>query len=351
MNNRNVSASNGGGVLSSRNKIHLTHKYEDIVCVSNLLSAWQEFEQGKSKKTDVVEFSRHLMDHILALHRDLVNLTYCHGGYREFRINDPKPRVIHKASVRDRLVHHAVYRILYPFFDRTFIADSFSCRNNKGTHKAINRFRKFGRQVSHNHTRTVWVLKCDIRKFFASVDQRILLHILDVYIPDKKIVNLLYNIIASFSATPYTAVGLPLGNLTSQLFSNIYLNQFDQWVKHKIKVKHYIRYADDFVFLSDNRNALLSIISELQNFLTEKLKLQLHPNKVFIKTIASGVDFLGWILFPSHRVLRKVTKQRMLRRLAKNFKPETLQSYLGMLSHGNTFRLRQSIKNDFWLLN
>lgn len=339
----------GGGFPGWRDKIQLGHRYEDIISVSNLLYAWQEFEVGKSNKPDVIEFGCRLMDNILALHADLVNQTYQHGNYYEFRINDPKPRLIHKASVRDRLMHHAVYRILYPFFDRTFIPDSFSCRNEKGTHKAIRRFQKMAYQVSHNHTRTAWVLKCDIRKFFASIDHGILLSFLNEYIPDKRIVRLLKNIIISFSTVPGIPVGLPLGNLTSQLFSNIYLNRLDQWVKQKLKAKQYIRYADDFVFLASDKDWLLSIIPEIDYFLTEKLKLQIHPNKILLKTIASGVDFLGWVQFPHHRIIRKATKQRMFRRLVANPKPEVLQSYLGMLSHGNAYKIQEQMKNDFWL--
>ena len=123
-------------------KIQLTHKFEDIISVDNLLSAWQEFIKGKRKKKDVQEFQLNLMDNIFSLHSDLVSFTYRHGGYTAFNISDPKPRNIHKASVRDRLLHRALYRVIYPFFDKTFIADSFSCRLNKGTHKALNRFSK-----------------------------------------------------------------------------------------------------------------------------------------------------------------------------------------------------------------
>ena len=159
-------------------KIQFTHKFEEIISVENLLSAWQEFIKGKRNKPDVQIFSLNLMDNILQLHQDLASKTYKHGDYYAFYINDPKPRHIHKATVRDRLLHHAIYRILYPFFDRTFISDSYSCRINKGTHKAINRFRSFGYQVSQNNTKTCWVLKCDIRKFFASIDQTVLLLVL-----------------------------------------------------------------------------------------------------------------------------------------------------------------------------
>jgi len=163
-----------------------------------------------------------LMDNIFPLHRDLANHTYQHGGYQAFKINDPKPRDIHKATVRDRLLHHAIYRILYPFFEKTFISDSYSRQINKGTHKAINRFRKFVYKVSKNNTQTCWVLKCDIKQFFANIDHDILTNILREYIPDEDITELLKDVIGSFSSEKEEGVGLPLGNLTSQLFVNIY---------------------------------------------------------------------------------------------------------------------------------
>ena len=133
---------------------NIYYSFENIVSVDNLFLAWREFVKGKRNKKDVQVFSFYLMNNILALHKDLVNHTYKHGGYQEFKINDPKPRTIHKASVRDRLLHHAVYRILYPFFDKKFISDFFSRRNNKGTHKAINRFKDFNYIVSKNNTKT-----------------------------------------------------------------------------------------------------------------------------------------------------------------------------------------------------
>ncbi|MBU2028767.1 reverse transcriptase/maturase family protein, partial [Patescibacteria group bacterium] len=225
-------------------KIQLSHKFEDIISLENLLEAWKEFVCGKRNRKDVQEFSLRLMDNIFSLHSDLSNHTYKHGGYQAFKINDPKPRDIHKAIVRDRLLHQAIYRILYPFFDKTFIADSYSCRNNKGAHKAINKFHSYFYKVSQNNTRTCWVLKCDIRKFFANIDHDILISILKEYIPDKNIIKLLENVIGSFSSEQYEKIGLPLGNLTSQLFVNIYMNKFDQFVKHKLKTKFYIRYAD-----------------------------------------------------------------------------------------------------------
>ncbi len=323
-------------------KIVLNHKFEDLISIENLLLAWQEFILGKKNKNDVQEFYFRLMDNILSLNFDLFNLKYKHSGYKEFKINDPKPRIIHKAGVRDRLLHRAVYRILYLFFERTFVADSFSCQTNKGTHKAIKRFRSFAYKISENNTKTVWVLKCDVKKFFASIDQVILMRILKEYIPDKNIINLLFEIISSFYSMKI-GKGLPLGNLTSQLFSNIYMNKFDEYVKHKLGVEYYVRYADDFVFLSQDKKQLEGLVPKISEFLLNNLKLKLHPKKVFIKTLASGVDFLGWANFSNYRVLRDKTKKRMLKRLKQNNSLETINSYLGLLKHGNTVKIRKQI--------
>jgi len=282
------------------------------------------------------------MQNVLELHNDLVSGTYQHDGYHHFKIADPKPRDIHKASVRDRLVHHALYRQLYPFFDRTFTADSYSCRKEKGTHKAMNRFRTFARQVSKNDIRTCWVLKCDIRKFFASIDQYILLRIIEKYIPDMRTVSLIRNIIGSFDSGT-KGKGLPLGNLTSQLLVNIYMNEFDQFVKHKLKATYYVRYADDFVFISADRGWLVGILPQVRAFLRIQLQLELHPNKVSISTIVFGIDFLGWVHFPDHRVLRTATKKRMLKALVGNPKEEMRASYQGMLNHGNARKLSKLV--------
>ena len=337
-------------------KIQLHHNFEEIIGLENLLKAWKEFVRGKRNKKDVQSFQMRLMDNIFSLHDNLLHYTYKHGGYQAFKINDPKPREIHKATVRDRLLHHAIYRKLYPFFAKTFIADSYSCQLGKGTHKAIEKFRKFVHKVSKNNMRTCWVLKCDIKKFFANIDHGILLEILREYIPDKNINRLLENIIGSFETK--AKVGLPLGNLTSQLFVNIYMNRFDQFVKHKLKMKYCIRYADDFVFLSDDKSKLEKLISEIDEFLKNKLKLELHPDKVFIKTLASGVDFLGMVNFPDHRILRTATKRRMFKKLKNKFRKlkesmiseesfnQSLQSCLGMLKHCRGYKIKKEIERN-----
>ncbi len=238
---------------------------------------------------------------------------------------------------------------LYPYFDKKFISDSYSCRLNKGTHKAINKFREFSYKVSKNNTKQCWVLKCDIRKFFASIDHEVLMNILKKHIKDENTIWLLNEIISSFHTNPigtsYGVKGLPLGNLTSQLLVNIYMHEFDWFIKHKLKIKYYIRYADDFLILSHNKTALLTNIRHIVCYLNRELKLKLHPDKVYIKTLASGVDFLGWVHFPDHRILRTSAKRRMFKNLSINKSPETLNSYSGLLKHGNTYKLLGSINH------
>ncbi len=323
----------------------MCHTYDDIISIANLYRAWREFLRGKRARKDIAEFSLNLSTHIFNLHEDLSTKNYQHGVYEAFNISDPKPRSIHKATVRDRLLHHAIHRILYPYFDTKFVYDSYSCRYQKGAHRAMDRFDHFARKLSCNNSRICWVLKCDIRKFFASIDHQILLGIIRKYIRESDTIWLIERVIESFRSTE-EGKGLPLGNLTSQLLVNVYMNEFDQYVKQTLKIKYYIRYADDFVFLSDDKSHLENLLPKIESFLDEPLKLSLHPNKVSLETMSSGIDFLGWVRFPDHRVLRTVTKRRMFRRIEeKEYNKQTELSYLGMLMHGNARRIEQKLKS------
>lgn len=317
--------------------------YKDIINTENLLNSWNEFVRGKKNKKDVAEFSIILLNNIFKLHRDLRYRTYKHFEYEHFKISDPKPRDIHKARVRDRLLHHAICSIIKPYFDKKFIYDCYSSRDFKGTHRAMSRFKYFARKVSKNHTKTCWVLKCDIRKFFASINHEILLNIFNKHVKDEDINWLIQEIVLSFNADQKK--GLPLGNVTSQILVNVYMNEFDQFMKHILKVKYYIRYADDFVILSDDKKYLESLLSKINNFLEERLILYLHPNKVFIKTYASGVDFLGWVHFTDHRTLRTSTKRRGFKRvMGQEIESNITQSYLGLLRHGNANKIAKNIE-------
>lgn len=313
--------------------------YNHTITVENLFVAWREFLRGKQKRPDVMDFQMRLADNLFGLHRDLNDKTYTHGAYYEFQISDPKPRLIHKASVRDRIVHRLVYTALYPYFDNRFIYDSYSSRREKGTHRALARFRTFSGRASKNHAKTIWILKCDIRKFFANIDHQILKNIMQKRTESPDVLWLIDAIIDSFHTEGKQGIGLPLGNLTSQLLVNIYMNEFDQFTKHELKAPYYTRYADDFAFMSTDRHSLVSFVPKIREFLIANLHLELHPDKISIETAASGIDFLGWVHFPNHRVLRTTTKRRMLKNLSGNPKLSVIASYQGMLSYGNTHKL------------
>ncbi|MBN2093865.1 MAG: group II intron reverse transcriptase domain-containing protein [Candidatus Zambryskibacteria bacterium] len=297
--------------------------FEKIISLKNLFDAWAEFRKDKRGKKDVAEFELGLEDNIFKLHEDLKSGNYRHGGYFSFYISDPKRRHINKASVRDRLLHHAIIRVIEPMWDKKFIFDSWSSRKYKGTHAAVKRLHKIGLKISRNNSKTIWVLKLDIRKFFESVDHNKLLRILEEKTFDKELIILTKDIVESFNC------GIPLGNLTSQIFANIFMNKFDQFVKHDLKVKGYIRYTDDFVLMHPDKNFLESCIPKIRDFCWQNLKLKIHPEKIILKTYASGIDYLGYICFPYHRVLRTKTKRRIFNRVTdKNF-----SSYNGLLHH------------------
>ena len=280
----------------------------------------------------------------VGLNQELKTKIYRHSSYKAFYVQDPKLRLIHKACVKDRVLHHAVFRKLYLIFDKSFIFDSYSCRLNKGTHSAVNRLNKFANKTSKNNKTDCFVLKCDIKKFFDSVNQYILINLIKNKIQDKNTIWLINKIIKSFKS------GLPLGNITSQLFANIYLNKLDQFIKHNLKIKYYIRYCDDFVIISQDRNYLINLILQINNFLINNLKLLLHRDKIIIRKYHQGIDFLGYVSFPNHRVLRTKTKNRIFKKIKQKIKNKTLnnqvlQSYLGMLRHCDGFRLESKLRS------
>lgn len=309
----------------------------DVISVENLLAAWKEFRRGKRRKRDVAEFELRLEENLFALHQELVSGVWRPDAYTAFYVQDPKLRLIHKASVRDRILYQAVYRSLYLLFDEGFIHDSYSSRNGKGTHRGVKRFEMFARKVTGNYRTEGFTLKCDIRKFFDSIDHEILLSLIAQKVFDPKLFELIKKIIVSFETAK--GKGLPLGNVTSQLFANVYLNELDQFAKHALKARYYVRYCDDFVILDGCYIRLEECVARLQVFLMEKLALELHPRKVEIRNLRHGVDFLGYVSLPHYLVLRTRTKRRMLARV----NPKSLASYLGVLSHCKNAQLKNMI--------
>jgi RNA-directed DNA polymerase len=316
------------------------------VSLENLVASWYEFRQGKSKRPDVLIFEFNLEDSIFQLHEELKSSSYKPQKYHQFRINDPKPRVISKAAVRDRLVHHAIYRKLYPLFDAAFIFNSYSCRTGKGTHKAFKRLQSFTRTCSQNYIKPCFALKCDIHKFFDTIDHGVLMGLLEKRIKDKGTLDLLRLIVSSFEVQP--GKGMPIGNLTSQLFANVYMDPLDKFVKHKLKAKYYLRYADDFLILANTGSELMGYFVEINRFLKEELKLAIHPNKISLRKFAWGVDFVGYVARPHHSLPRRKTTKRMVKKMERVKEREkveaTLNSYLGFLSHANARQVEDSLR-------
>lgn len=333
------------------NILNMIHKnYSELTAIENLFQACDEFKKGKRKRKDVQIFERNLEDNLFSLYFKLKNKTYQHGKYQAFYVYDPKRRHIHKASVEDRIIHHLLYKYLYELFDRSFIYDSYSCRLNKGTHKAIKRLGKFIRIVSKNYTRQCWALKLDVKKFFASIDHNILIRLLEKQIKDKDILWLLTGVINSFHSEVGIEEGIPLGNLTSQIFANIYMNELDQFIKHNLKIKHYLRYSDDFLILSGYNESLSRLLVPIKKFLQRNLNLELHSKKIILRKLEWGIDFLGYIVLPHYILPRTKTKKRIFKKLkikinSPNFN-QSLQSYLGYLSHSNSHKLTQKLKNQ-----
>lgn len=333
-----------------------------MVSVENLFKAWGKFKKGKREKFDVQVFELRLEDNLFRLHRDLIHKRYRHGPYHGFYIHDPKVRKIHKAVVRDRIVHHAIIQALNPIFEPTFIPDSYSSRISKGTHKGVDKLRVFARKIYQTHS-CCYVLKCDIKKFFSTLNHNILLEIIGRRVKDLDVLWLVEHLVQSFSSE-FSQVrepgGVPIGNLTSQLFANIYMNEFDWFIKRDLKVRYYIRYTDDFVIVHHDKDYLLKLQEKIVSFLENKLKLSLHPDKVSIRKYRQGIDFLGYVALPKSRVLRTKVKHRIFKKMkerVKQFKAgkideasliQSFNSYLGILGHADSHKLEEKLRHELW---
>ncbi len=324
----------GGGDVFSHCE---TITREDLFC------AWRTFQKGKMKKVDVLAFALCAEEHIHDLWADVRDEKYQHGFYTTFQIRDPKLRTISKASVRDRLLHQTIFTYLESSFERGFIYDSYASRRGKGMLAMLERFEDFAHRISCGNKKTVWVLKCDIRKFFDSVDHAVLQTRMCEKVTSPQVRDLVGEVVRSFSTRP--GKGIPLGNITSQIFANVYLDILDQFVKRNLGVKYYMRYADDIVILSDSREMLVDYLQEIRVFLRERLHLELHPHKISIRSWRQGVDILGYISYPGYRMLRTKTKHRIRKHvwnkkqmlanglISQEDYAQTAASYRGRIQH------------------
>ena len=298
------------------------HLWESLTSFENLYAAARKARRGKRRKRAVEQFEFHLERNLVQLRENLLARTYRPGPFRTFTIADPKPRLISAAPYRDRVVHHALCNLLEPIFERSFVFDSYACRKGKGTHAAVDRYTEFARKNRY-------VLKCDVRKFFPSVDQQILLSRIARKIKDPNVLWLAGLIVEHSNPQEhvpgffpgddlFTALernrGIPIGNQTSQFFANVYLDPLDHVVKERLRCRHYLRYCDDFVILDNDGRRLAEIRDRIEQFLLT-LRLWLHPKKRAISRVEDGLRFLGYRVWPDHRQLDRRGVVRFCRRL------------------------------------
>jgi len=338
--------------------------YSKIYDLRNLFFAFKKARKGKTKKPYVKEFEANLRKNLLSLHYELKNQTYQPQPLVNFIIKDPKTRKISKADFRDRVIHHAIIRIIEPIFDKRFIYDSCANRKGKGNLFALKRLDYFVRKVSRNGKINGWFtsnqirgycLKADIKHYFQEVNHNILLDIIKRKIKDEKVIWLISRILENGAigggANNVLSKGMPLGNLTSQFLANVYLNELDYFVKHKLKVKYYVRYVDDFVILHNSEEQLKIWKLEIDNFLRDRLMLKLHSQKSRVISLSRGIDFVGFRCFWHFKLLRKRNIRKMFLKIEKYkqgeiSKEKILESFNGWNAYAkwaNTLKLRRRV--------
>ncbi|MEK7376376.1 MAG: reverse transcriptase domain-containing protein [Candidatus Margulisiibacteriota bacterium] len=317
--------------------------FDKICSFENLLLAANKAQKGKRFKASTGRFNLDLENELIKLQQELLGQTYKMGAYRQFYIYDPKKRLISAAPYRDRVVQHALCNIIEPIFDDILIHDSYACRKDKGSHKAVDRYTQFSRLNKY-------VLKCDVKSYFASIDHDILYGLISRKIKDPKVLRLIRLIVDS-APSP----GIPIGNLTSQTFANLYLNELDHYLKEVLKCRHYIRYMDDMVIFGNDKNELAKLKESIRSYL-KKLELNLHENKSQSYLARKGVGFLGYKVYPTHRLVKKQNIKRFKIRMKKYLSSlrtglidkvkiiQSVQSWLGYAVHADTYNLRNRIE-------
>ncbi len=318
--------------------------FGEVVAFENLHRAFRLAARGKRRQPDVIRYRYGLEGNLLALRETLLAGGYAFGPYRSFAIRDPKPRRIVAAPFEDRIVHHAMCNLLAPVFEPTFVADTYACIEGRGTHAAVFRLQHFLRRPG-----AAFALQCDIRKYFQSVDHAILKALVRRKVKDRRLLALVDAVVDSAPGDPSfgPGKGLPIGNLTSQLFANVYLSPLDHFVKEDLRVKGYVRYVDDFVLVGGDKRGLREAKAAISRFLAERLALGLHEDKSQVFPARRGVTFLGYRVWPYRLRMRTSTMVRMRRRekevraqywngdiTAEDYR-QTVSSLLGYLKWGD----------------
>lgn len=331
--------------------------YPRIYDFQNLYEAYLKARRGHRYDHQVLVFTNNLESELIQLQNDLIWKTYRTGQYLRFYVYDPKTRLVAALPFRDRVLQHALCTIIEPLFERRFIFDSYACRVNKGTHVGVKRVTEFLTRAS-NKWENPYCLKADIRKYFASIRQNALLPIIKRTIACENTLGLVEDILTSWiDDDDPDPRGLPIGNLTSQLWANVYLDQLDHYVKEVLQVPFYVRYMDDFIIIDGDKAKLWYLKRKIENFLD--VKLGLHFNgKTSIFPVSHGVDFLGYRIWKDHKLLRKRSTKRIrraLKRLKRDYRDgkitaerinATVQSWLGHAKHADSYRFRQKLFSE-----
>lgn len=323
--------------------------FEEIVSFENLLYAAKKAFRGKKDKARVARFYFDMENELLCLREELLDRTYTPRPLRLFEIREPKIREIGASDFRDRVVHHAVCNVIEPILERSFIHHSYACRTGKGTHRAVYQAQIFSRKYKYGY-----YLKCDIKKYFASIDRDTLKSILSRKFKDPHLIWLL-DIIIDGDESYMAENGIPIGSLMSQHFANLYLDRLDHYIKDSLKVKSYLRYMDDFILFADEKTDLHVLHSSIMTFLNNELQLKLKEKATIIAPVHEGVPFLGFRIFPNLIRLQHENKKRALNTIrsrnaaynaGKITEEKYSQSLMSVNEHlriGNTFSLRKEI--------
>jgi RNA-directed DNA polymerase len=307
--------------------------YSEIISIENLTIADAKAQKGKSKQKGVIIHNRNKESNILNLHEWLKNKKYQTSNYATFKVYEPKERIVSKLQFfPDRITHHAIMNVLEPIFTKLFTTDTYSSIKGKGIHSAAKAVKKALVDVPG----TTYCLKLDITKFYPSVNHQILKNQLRRKFKDRDLLWLLDEIIDS-------SEGIPIGNYLSQYFANFYLTGFDHWIKETKKVKNYFRYADDIVVLTDNKQDLHDLLSEIKQYLNDNLKLQVKGNYQVFPVEKRGIDFVGYVFYHTHTRLRKTIKKRAAKAFAKKNNKAVIAAYMGWIKHCDSKHLLKKI--------
>lgn len=340
----------------------LNHLWPPIITFDNLLLAYYKARRGKQRKSSVADFTLNLESELLTLQQQLTDGNYQPGEYRLFTIYERKPRTIAAAPFRDRVVHHALLNVVEPLLDKRFISDSYACRQGKGVHQAVDRYQIWAKRYRY-------ALKMDIWQYFPSIDHLLLKDTLRHRLKDKSVLALFDQLIDTAPPVKLPPIwyagddlftpgerrtGIPIGNLTSQFLANLYLDDFDHFLKEQCRLPAYLRYVDDFVVLGDDKHQLHDLREIIRDYLAT-YRLRLHPHKAHIVPTRQGLNLLGYFVQPHHRYLRNDNGHRFARKLRnfakhyatgrmtwQDFNP-SVQSWIGHAKHADTLGLRHRI--------